>query len=70
MDVVMTTRNVARRPKWSDIQPEKNLPLALPMAPIVQSTSETPQGPLTFRVYLGDSCAGELYQDDGKSYAY
>ncbi len=42
----------------------------LPLAPVVQSTSETPQGPLTLRVYAGDQCAGELYQDDGKSYAY
>jgi alpha-glucosidase len=42
----------------------------LPMAPIVQSTNETPQGPLILRVYQGDRCSGELYQDDGKSYAY
>jgi alpha-glucosidase len=42
----------------------------LPIAPLVQSTNETPKGPLTLRVYVGDSCAGELYQDDGKTYAY
>ena len=42
----------------------------LPIAPIVQSTNETPRGPLTLRVYAGDACTGELYQDDGKSYAY
>ena len=42
----------------------------LPIAPVVQSTNETPQGPLTLRVYLGDKCAGELYQDDGKTYAF
>jgi alpha-glucosidase len=42
----------------------------LPVAPVVQSTSETPQGPLTLRVYVGDQCSGELYQDDGKTYAY
>jgi alpha-glucosidase len=42
----------------------------LPIAPVVQSTNETPQGPLTLRVYAGDACTGELYQDDGKSYAY
>ena len=42
----------------------------LPIAPVVQSTSESPQGPLTLRVYVGDECAGELYQDDGKSYAF
>lgn len=42
----------------------------LPIAPIVQSTNETPKGPLTLRVYVGDQCAGELYQDDGKTYAF
>jgi alpha-glucosidase len=42
----------------------------LPIAPLVESTNEIPQGPLTLRVYVGDQCAGELYQDDGKSYAY
>jgi alpha-glucosidase len=42
----------------------------LPIAPIVQSSGETPQGPLTLRVYPGEGCSGELYQDDGKSYAF
>jgi alpha-glucosidase len=42
----------------------------LPLAPVVQSTADTPQGQLTLRVYLGDECSGELYQDDGKSYAF
>jgi len=41
----------------------------LPIAPVVQSTREIPQGPLTLRVYPGDGCSGELYKDDGKSYA-
>lgn len=42
----------------------------LPIAPVVQSTNLTPQGPLTLRVYVGDRCSGELYQDDGSTYAY
>ena len=42
----------------------------LPIAPLVQSTNEPPQGPLTLLVYVGDKCAGELYQDDGKTYAF
>jgi alpha-glucosidase len=42
----------------------------LPIAPIVQSTNETPQGPLTLRVYAGDDCGGSLYQDDGRTYDY
>jgi alpha-glucosidase len=45
----------------------------VPMQPLVQSTNETPQGPLTLRVYPGDpadACAGSLYLDDGKTVAY
>jgi alpha-glucosidase len=42
----------------------------LPMAPLIQSTDETPQGPLTLRVYAGAPCTGSLYMDDGKSYAF
>jgi alpha-glucosidase len=42
----------------------------LPISPVVQSLGETPQGPLTLRVYPGDGCSGDLYQDDGKTYAF
>jgi alpha-glucosidase len=39
----------------------------LPRQPLVQSTSETPKGPLELDVYPGDDCRGELYLDDGVS---
>jgi len=42
----------------------------LPIAPVVQSTNLTPEGTLTLRVFVGDQCAGELYLDDGKTFAY
>jgi len=42
----------------------------VPMQPLVQSTDETPQGPLTLRVYAGGDCHGSLYTDDGESFAY
>jgi alpha-glucosidase len=42
----------------------------LPMAPLVESTDETPAGPLTLRVYAGEPCAGSLYEDDGRTFAY
>ena len=42
----------------------------LPISPLVQSTSQRPEGPLKLRVFPGPSCAGELYQDDGTSFAY
>jgi alpha-glucosidase len=42
----------------------------LPMQNVVQSTSETPAGPLKLRVYPGDDCRGSLYMDDGHTFAY
>jgi alpha-glucosidase len=42
----------------------------VPVAPLTQSTMETPQGPLTLRVYAGPDCRGDLYLDDGESFAY
>src|SRR6202051_112820 len=42
----------------------------IPLQPLVQSTSETPKGPLTLRVYPGKDCKGSLYIDDGQSFAY
>jgi alpha-glucosidase len=45
----------------------------LPIAPLTQSTSETPRGPLTLRVYppaKGESCEGEVYTDDGHSFNF
>jgi alpha-glucosidase len=42
----------------------------LPIAPLTQSTMETPQGPLTLRVYAGDNCHGSLYLDDGNTYNF
>ena len=42
----------------------------LPIEPLVQSTDETPQGPLTLRVYSGDDCHGTLYTDDGATFAF
>jgi len=42
----------------------------LPMQPVIQSTSETPVGPLELRVYPGENCRGSLYQDDGHTFGY
>jgi alpha-glucosidase len=46
----------------------------VPEQPLVQSTEETPQGPLTLRVYPpaagGKDCTGSVYLDDGVSYAF
>jgi alpha-glucosidase len=46
----------------------------VPQQPLVQSTEEKPQGPLTLRVYPplngARDCDGSLYLDDGVSYDY
>jgi alpha-glucosidase len=42
----------------------------LPIAPLTQSTEERPQDPLRLRVFPGPDCKGELYVDDGKTFAY
>ena len=45
----------------------------LPIAPLTQSTSEVPNGPLTLRVFppgSGEACAGEVYTDDGHSFDF
>jgi len=39
----------------------------LPRQPLVQSTSEVPNGPLELHVYPGGDCRGEIYLDDGVS---
>jgi len=46
----------------------------VPEQPLVQSTDETPQGPLTLRVYPplngAKDCSGSVYLDDGVSYDF
>jgi alpha-glucosidase len=46
----------------------------VPEEPLVQSTDETPQGPLSLRVYPpvkdGEPCTGSVYLDDGVTYNF
>jgi len=42
----------------------------MPLQPLVQSTDETPNGPLELRVYPGAKCGGSLYLDDGHTFRY
>lgn len=39
----------------------------LPRQPLVQSLSDTPQGPLELHVWPGADCTATLYDDDGKA---
>jgi alpha-glucosidase len=42
----------------------------LPLQPLIQSTDESPNGPLELRVYPGPQCSGSLYLDDGHTFRY
>lgn len=42
----------------------------IPRQPLVQSTAQKPRGPLELAVYPGENCRGDLYVDDGVSFAY
>jgi alpha-glucosidase len=42
----------------------------VPLQPLIQYVGEAPRGPLELRVYPGPDCRGELYADDGESFAY
>jgi alpha-glucosidase len=55
------------QPKLDDIPVFVRAGTILPRQPLVQSTMETPKGPLELDVYPGDDCRGELYFDDGIS---
>jgi alpha-glucosidase len=64
------TLSVRVKPELATIPVFVHAGSILPIAPLVESTNQTPQGPLTLRVYAGSSCNGTLYQDDGRTYAY
>jgi alpha-glucosidase/alpha-D-xyloside xylohydrolase len=42
----------------------------LPMGPVKQHTAEEVEGPLTLLVFTGADGGGEVYEDDGRSFAY
>ncbi len=69
-DAVLALKPLLRVPKLEELPVYVRAGSIVPMAPLVQSTEETPKGPLTLRVYAGDDCRGEVYVDDGKSFAY
>jgi alpha-glucosidase len=72
----VVTYSTSVSPRLADLPVYVRAGAILPVEPLVQSTSETPRGPLTLRIYIGDkgatgdNCAGQLYQDDGKSFDF
>lgn len=70
LDAVSNKQAVIIHPSLAELPVYVKEGTILPMQPLVQSTMEKPNGPLTVRVYAGDHCAGSLYQDDGETTNY
>ncbi len=72
-DKVIAQKPLLVTPTLQDLPVYVRAGSILPIAPLVQSTAETPQGPLTLRVFPpapGEPCAGEVYTDDGHSFDF
>jgi alpha-glucosidase len=69
-DAAQPNKPLLITPKLADLPVYVREGTILPIAPLTQSTSEKPNGPLTLRVYVGNDCHGEIYLDDGKTFDY
>jgi alpha-glucosidase len=69
-DAAHPEKPVMITPKLADLPVYVREGTILPLAPLTQSTEEKPNGPLTLRVFAGNDCHGDLYEDDGKSFAF
>jgi alpha-glucosidase len=70
---VVAIKPIMVKPALADLPIYVRAGAIIPMQPLVQSTDETPSGPLTLRVFApaaGEPCAGDLYQDDGHSFDF
>jgi alpha-glucosidase len=62
--------NVDINPTWETLPVFVRGGAIIARQPLVQNTTEKPQGPLELRVYPDRSCQGSLYMDDGVSFNY
>jgi alpha-glucosidase len=77
-DNVIAQKTLSITPKLEQLPVYVRGGSIIPIAPLTQSTAEVPNGPLTLRVYPlppglnmpGESCAGEVYADDGHSFDF
>lgn len=63
----VTESKLTESPKLDDLPVFVRSGTILPRQPLVQSTSVTPNGPLSLDIYPGPDCSGTLYFDDGLS---
>jgi alpha-glucosidase len=65
-----TAQTVSAVPSLASLPVYVRAGTILPRQPLVQSTADKPQGPLSLEIYPGDDCHGVLYADDGHSLGY
>jgi alpha-glucosidase len=73
MNATPTLKPIVMKPELGDLPIYVRAGAILPIQPLVQSTEETPAGPLTLRVFpsaAGDDCHGDVYADDGRSFDF
>ena len=63
----VTQAKLTQTPKLDTLPVFVRAGTVLPRQPLVQSTMETPKGPLSLDVYPGPDCRGAIYFDDGVS---
>ena len=72
-DTLLQSQRIMLKPDLASVPVFVRGGAILPLQPLVQSTDETPSGPLTLRVYVpsaGARCSGSVYADDGHSLNY
>lgn len=72
-DTLLQTQQILLKPDLATVPVYVRAGTILPLQSLVQSTSETPLGPLILRVYVpapNQSCEGSIYADDGHTLNY
>jgi alpha-glucosidase len=72
-DTLIQNQQILLKPNLATVPVYVRAGAILPLQSLVQSTSETPQGPLALRVYvpeLNQRCEGSIYADDGHTLNY
>jgi alpha-glucosidase len=67
---IVATEEIEVDPGLAEVPVFARAGAIIPEQPIVQSTSQKPDGPLRLLVYPGEDCRGSVYADDGVSFKY
>lgn len=72
-DAILQIQQILLKPNLATVPAYVRAGAILPLQSLIQSTAETPLGPLTLRVYVpapNQSCEGSIYADDGHTLNY